>query len=868
MTATTVAPPAPGAVAPPRRERTTSKWRVATRLARREVRRRWGRTLLVMLLVAVPVFGMVVVTVLVRTTHSNTSQEFARQFGRANLVGVGSAATPAGGWPAGTEIVRGREVGSLGLVAGNTARLAKVTDIDLDSPVVRGAVLLRAGRFPRVAGEALVSPKLAKAFHVHVGDELRLTEPAWTERVVGIGVAASDWSDGFLAVRGDELAGRPDFSFEPVQQVTLVRLRGHPSTADLKSYAPQYMSSVSDTNSGARAVDWTLVGGMIALAIVGVVISGAFAVGARRQLVTLGQLSANGAGESLLRRMLSLQGAWCGALGAALGLASGAITLVLMHARFNGWAHRDIGPFVWSPRDLVAIGLTGLVAATIAAFVPARTAARVPVLSALAGRRPLGALPRSIVPIGIALFGSGVLVLVLVAAASRNGGGDGLALAAVLGGLLVLSGACCVSPVLVSSLGHIGRFVHGSGRVAVRSIVRSRARSAAVVMALAAINAGAIAMSTAFASGTEKTGAAAPFMPDDALVVAQRVADPITGVTTGFLPLPQSVERTLRTIVPKADWSERRAVLGVTVTNDVPRQKGLSIKVPNGSDFMVVADPAIVRLIGLSHADAATLRRNGVLALPSPFGSNEPGANRVSLTVGSGARAQTLTAPLAAHHLRAIAGVGTLVTAAKARELGLPIVSAGAVVTNPSSFDESQRASLDALSSSLSFGAKGSSSVSATRASSASTEILWSGPRSNGISPNTVKQIILGIVVLVALIVLAMSLALSAAETRDERDVLVALGAPPATMRGLAAWKAWLLSFSGAALAVPVGFIPVAFVYLASVRPDERARLGFPWSTTAELVIAAPLIAAFVAAIGSSVAQRVRPTKMSTFATD
>jgi hypothetical protein len=67
---------------------------------------------------------------------------------------------------------------------------------------------------------------------------------------------------------------------------------------------------------------------------------------------------------------------------------------------------------------------------------------------------------------------------------------------------------------------------------------------------------------------------------------------------------------------------------------------------------------------------------------------------------------------------------------------------------------------------------------------------------------------------------------------------------------------------------VPTGFIPVAFAFLAAVRPHERAHLAFPWSTTVELVIIAPIIAAVIAAIGSSIAQRVRPTKMSTFATD
>ena len=56
-----------------------------------------------------------------------------------------------------------------------------------------------------------------------------------------------------------------------------------------------------------------------------------------------------------------------------------------------------------------------------------------------------------------------------------NRGADGLALSAVFGGLLVLAGACCVSSVVVASLAYLARVVRGSGRIAVRSIVRSRA---------------------------------------------------------------------------------------------------------------------------------------------------------------------------------------------------------------------------------------------------------------------------------------------------------------------------------------------------------------------------------------------------------
>jgi putative ABC transport system permease protein len=866
--------------APDTSAQATGGWRVATRLARREVRRRWGRTVLVMFLVAVPVFGMTVITTLVRTAHDAPARQFAEQFGSANLVSTvnGSAPAPPGGWPAGTEIARGREVSDIGLVATNgVARLANVTDFDLNNPVMKGAVLLRAGRFPARPGEALVSPKIAKAFGVKIGDTLRLAEPAWTERIVGIGVPATNWTDGLLAVRGNELdANQFQSSFDQLQQLTLVRLPGHPSAHELQSYDTNYFSAFSPLNNNTtKAVNWTLVAGMIALAIAGVVISGAFAVGARRQLVTLGQLSANGAGESLLKRMLSLQGAWCGVLGTGFGMAAGITTLTVMHAHFDEWIHRDIGAYVWSPRDLIAIAIVGVLAATLAAYFPARSAARVPVLSALNGRRPLGALPRSIVPIGLALFGMGVMVLALVAAASRNGGGNSLAAAAVFGGLLVLSGACCVSPVVVASLAHVGRSVRGSGRVALRSIVRSRARSAAVVMALAAINGGAIAVGTAFASRTVQTGVGDPSstMPDNTLVLVRHTT-PFNGATPALLPLDPSAERTIKTILPKATWNERRAVAGtvntpVVASNGGPQlgakgaRPGIKrILLGPGPGGIVVADPAVLSLVGLSSSDLATLQRTGVMVFPQ---SDLDNSSPVTVTIGEGAAAQTIPASRPAHRVKATAGIQALVTAAEAQRLHAQIVDAGAIVTNPTSFNESQRASIDALTPTIMFGAN---SGDPNNPPSEITDLIWSGPRSRGISADTVRQIILAIVVLVALIILAMSLALSSAETRDERDVLVSLGAKPRTMRGVAAWKAATLSFTGAALAIPTGFIPVAVVYYAAVRTHETAHLAFPWSTAFALLIVAPLIGALVAGIGSAIAQRVRPTHMSTFATD
>ena len=79
----------------------------------------------------------------------------------------------------------------------------------------------------------------------------------------------------------------------------------------------------------AEGVRWSLVLGAVVLTVVGIVISAAFAVGARRQLVTLGQLSASGASPATVRTALVLQGTVTGVVGALVGLGLAAAALLI-----------------------------------------------------------------------------------------------------------------------------------------------------------------------------------------------------------------------------------------------------------------------------------------------------------------------------------------------------------------------------------------------------------------------------------------------------------------------------------------------------------------------------------------------------------
>jgi hypothetical protein len=212
-----------------------------------------------MLLVAVPVFGMTVITTLVRTAHE-TPAALRESSAGANLAAIGNPATPAGGWPAGTQTAQGRQVADVGVVAPNgVARLANVTDFDLNNPVTKGAVLLRSGRFP-TAGEALVSPRSPGIRRRH-RRRAASRRAAWNERIVGIGVSAANWSDGLLAVRGSSSTHR--FNRRSI------KCSSSPSCACPGTRRPGALSGTPRITSRrqrhnrhvARNVNWTLVAG-------------------------------------------------------------------------------------------------------------------------------------------------------------------------------------------------------------------------------------------------------------------------------------------------------------------------------------------------------------------------------------------------------------------------------------------------------------------------------------------------------------------------------------------------------------------------------------------------------------------------------
>ena len=203
---------------------------------------------------------------------------------------------------------------------------------------------------------------------------------------------------------------------------------------------------------------------------------------------------------------------------------------------------------------------------------------------------------------------------------------------------------------------------------------------------------------------------------------------------------------------------------------------------------------------------------------------------------------------------------------------GLPIITGGLLVDGDGAFTADERASIQALGSSVN---AGDYYVDAGPVSTA--ERPWADlPSPDSWTPWRMQLVAALVGILIAGLVVTIGLSLTAAESRGERVVLAAVGAAPATQRRIAAAQATFLTLVAAVMAVPTALIPLAVIeasqpsefYDGVVRqPDDM--IGMPWATVAALVALLPLVSGAGAWLFTALAQwRPRTTTHQLLALD
>jgi hypothetical protein len=131
-----------------------------------------------------------------------------------------------------------------------------------------------------------------------------------------------------------------------------------------------------------------------------------------------------------------------------------------------------------------------------------------------------------------------------------------------------------------------------------------------------------------------------------------------------------------------------------------------------------------------------------------------------------------------------------------------------------------------------------------------------------------IKLLAMLLALLLVLAIVAIGLALAAQDSEDERQVLVAVGAAPRTIRRVNALRAAVLVFIGGLIAVPAGLLPAAAVDAARETATGPRTPTFVPDVQAVLLVlvVVPAVAGLVTWFGGRVRTWVRPKRPDVFA--
>jgi putative ABC transport system permease protein len=589
-------------------------FRLALRMARRDISRHRGRSLLIILLILLPVAGMTGAAALAQSMQETPAERVQYQLGstqaRFRSMPTANAETvqdpvletatitrnftvdpdftprnPRHAIPAGYEVltetqltltVRARASGG---GASDVPVMAKA--VDALNPAFTGKYTLLQGRPATARDEILVSPGALERFGIRLGD--RLATADGTFAVVGT-LRDATYSDGnpiLFLKPGQAAVGSPPAQRSPLGETMYYLVGTKPVTWDqirdlnrdgiavlsrtvaLDPPVPSGSAAGSGAMDAAGYVTGVLIGAL-ALLEVGLLAGAAFAVGAKRQVRELALLAASGAEAPTVRAVVTAAGLWLGTLavvaGAVLG-AGGAAAVVgvarhLGSVRFPGF-HLDILP-------TAAAMAMGLLACFLAAVVPARQVARQAVLGALkSGRAPAVSGPWP-ARVGVLLLVAAIICLVAGRTLGLTGDLDAVAARTPLVAGLLTGGAVLAVAALVLLTGTFVKVLTARTawlplplRMAARDSARNRSRTVPAVAAVLAAATLASAAMVLSASQMEEATRTHMWAAQENQVSLPLETPPVQSPGAAVPPIdPAAVAAALQREVSTVQWTQ------------------------------------------------------------------------------------------------------------------------------------------------------------------------------------------------------------------------------------------------------------------------------------------------------------------------
>jgi putative ABC transport system permease protein len=905
-------------------------WRVAIRIARRDARRYKWRSALIVAMVGLPVLLLTSGITLLATNDISTAESVPRIMGsaeaRISYNGIGRLAqSPEGrsisndsdgdgeatnalavpgfeldsAWTANKveQLTGGRVIGTtnagMRVTLGDRRPMMPVLGIDGRDPLARGMTDLVSGRWASTPSEIVVT-QAGIANGLPSGGTLTTAGPDGKPRqltVVGVATGHTDYGQlpflvaqpALVADVSDQQAEASAFLVERADSVTwsdvrtmnnyglLVQSRqvflNPPSANELDPKVAQTVVSYQNGN------DLVLLIAAIGLFIETTLLAGpAFAVSAARQRRSLALAASNGAEARQLRRYVLGQAVVLGFVSAAVAVVAG---VLLTLAGLTWWqaGHADFatGPFEVSWPRVVGVFLCAIVASMVAALLPAKSIARLDIVSVLAGRSADRAVHRGLPVAGvIVMVQSGTAIFWSVASGAE--GGQGRSEYVVAGGAVVLVvGALMVIPALLAFVGMLGTHLVLPLRLATRDTARQRGRSTPAVAAIMATVAALTALSIGAASDTRQRqleyqaqlamghgrvvlmsgqddkavrSTFRTYAPDLALYEVGSVGDPDSK--------PGS---TLEMVSAKPAGCSDAAVFGAFGTTGGPVDERC-VRLGAGSMYQqaqiqVVSIETLTATIPVSDAERRVLRDGGVLVFDPSLGHGgyvEFVKGRTK--VGTGEASTVM--PVVTGHQKVPALVidrqawssvlhdqlgGAWVLPETAAKLGWPVTPSHLEVTSPTGVISA--ATETALNEHL---------------DTENTIYVERGFQNDSWLILLILFCVAGLLVLIASLI---STALSLAESQNDMATLAAVGATRHTRRGIAGCQALVVAASGCLLGVAVGMIPgIAITWplttqgfdpVTSQQITQAPIIVIPWLHLVAVCVAVPLLAGALA---------------------
>ncbi|WP_327358169.1 ABC transporter permease [Streptomyces sp. NBC_01304] len=433
----------------------------------------------------------------------------------------------------------------------------------------RSPVKLTDGHEPRGEGEALLDADTADKKHVDIGDTLTVLAKPGSFKVEIVGIATFTTTNPGAALVFLDTPTAQTKLLGSTKKATSIAVEAAPGVSDeqlkqnlaaelgaeykLETADEQAESAAADLGSALDVIKYVMLGFAGVSVLVGIfLIVNTFSMLIAQRTRELGLMRALGADRRQVRRSVLTEALLLGAVGSTLGLALG-VGLALGLIELMGLVGMNLKSteMVFGWVTPVAAYAVGVGVTFVAAYLPARRAARVSPMAALADAevtgigRPLTV--RAIVGGVVGAAGAAALVGCAASddtsnAASLLGLGVGLTLIAT-----VIAGPLLVRPVIKvlggafpALFGSVGRM---SQRNALRNPRRTGATAAALMVGLALVGGLSIAsasMSKSFDQQIDRTlGADFVVQNQNFMPFPAEIADKVKGVDSAGLVVRQ-----------------------------------------------------------------------------------------------------------------------------------------------------------------------------------------------------------------------------------------------------------------------------------------------------------------------------------------